>query len=241
MLLLDSVSAAYGRVEALRQVSLEIRKGEVVALIGANGAGKSTTLRTISGVLKPLSGQLLFEGRSIVGFSPEQVARAGIAHVPEGRRVFPGLTVRENLEFAGMALGRPSKQIREDVEGVMELFPRMRERQRQYGWSLSGGEQQMLVIGRGLVARPKLLMLDEPSLGLAPALVDQVFDAVDAIRSGGTTILLVEQNASVALDVADRAYVLELGRVVLEGSSEELARSELVRHSYLGTGADDLL
>ena len=241
MLALDRVSVSYGRVEALHGISLEIRPGEIVALIGANGAGKSTTLRTISGVLRPTSGQVLFNGRNLAGMSPEKVAAAGIAHVPEGRRVFPGFTVGENLELAGLALGRPSEEIRQDVEAILEMFPRLRERYRQYAWSLSGGEQQMLVIGRGLVARPQLLMLDEPSLGLAPNLVDQVYDVIEEIRARGTTILLVEQNASMALAVADRGYVLELGDIALDGPAEELISSELVKQSYLGTGAEELL
>ncbi len=241
MLVLDRVSVGYGRVEALHGISLEVRRGEIVALIGANGAGKSTTLRAISGVLRPTSGRIQFEGKSIAGLAPEKVAAAGIAHVPEGRRVFPGFTVGENLEFGGLALGRPAKQIREDVESILEMFPRLKERYRQYAWSLSGGEQQMLVIGRGLVARPQLLMLDEPSLGLAPTLVDQVFDVIEEIRARGTTLLLVEQNASMALAVADRGYVLELGRIVLEGSVEELVNSELIKHSYLGTGAEEFV
>lgn len=234
MLELDRVSVSYGRAIALQALSLKVAQGEVVALIGANGAGKTTTLKTISGVMKPSSGRVLLRGRDITGLPPEKVAAAGIAHVPEGRKVFPGFTVRENLELAGIALGRPDSQIREDVDRVMEMFPRLRERRDQYGWSLSGGEQQMLVIGRGLVASPDLLMMDEPSLGLAPAIVDQVFDVVEGIRAGGTTILLIEQNASMALSVADRAYVLELGRVVLEGTAAELENSEEVRRSYLG-------
>ncbi|MGE5618785.1 MAG: ABC transporter ATP-binding protein [Sphingomonadaceae bacterium] len=241
MLVLDRVCVSYGRVEALHGVSLEVRQGETIALIGANGAGKSTTLRTISGVLKPTSGQILLDGRNIAGLSPDRVAATGIAHVPEGRRVFPGFTVGENLEFGGLALGRPSREIREDVEAVLEMFPRLRERYKQYAWSLSGGEQQMLVIGRGLVAKPRLLMLDEPSLGLAPNLVDQVFYVIEEIRARGTTILLVEQNASMALAVADRGYVLELGRVTQTGSATELANTDLIKRSYLGTDAEDLL
>ncbi len=241
MLVLDKVSVSYGRVEALHGISLEVRKGEIVALIGANGAGKSTTLRAISGVLRPTSGQILFDGRNLTGMAPERVASVGIAHVPEGRRVFPGFTVGENLEFGGLALGRATREIRQDVEAILEMFPRLRERYKQYAWSLSGGEQQMLVIGRGLVARPQLLMLDEPSLGLAPTLVDQVYDVIEEIRARGTTILLVEQNASMALAVADRGYVLELGRVVLEGSVDDLANNEMVKHSYLGTGAEEFL
>lgn len=240
MLRLDRIVVSYGRVEALHEVSIEVKKGEIVALIGANGAGKSTTLRAISGVLRPTSGKITLEGNDITGKPPERVAAAGIAHVPEGRRVFPGFTVMENLEFGGLALGRPAEEIRKRVEAVLEMFPRLRERYKQYAWSLSGGEQQMLVIGRGLVAGPKLLMLDEPSLGLAPTMVDQVYDVISEIRARGTTILLVEQNAAMALDVADRGYVLELGRVVLQGSAADLAEDETVKHSYLGTGAEDL-
>lgn len=239
MLELSEVWSCYGRVPALHGISLEVRQGEIVALIGANGAGKSTTLRTISGVLKPPFGHVRLNGRDITGLAPEKVAAAGIAHVPEGRGVFPGFTVRENLELAALALGRSNAQIREDVDRIMEMFPRLKERHKQYGWSLSGGEQQMLVIGRGLVARPKLLMLDEPSLGLAPALVEQVFDAMEEIRGGRATILLVEQNANMALAVAGRGYVLELGVIVAEGTAAEFAGSDLVKQSYLGIGAEE--
>lgn len=239
MLVLDKITVGYGKAPVLHDISLEVHPGEIVTLIGANGAGKSTTLRAISGVLKPTKGRMLFDGRSIIGLSPERVAAIGIAHVPEGRRIFPGFTVRENLEIAGLALGRPSKEIDSDVEKTMKMFPRLEERRDQYGWSLSGGEQQMLAIGRGLVAKPRLLMLDEPSLGLAPTLVEQVFGVIEEIRALGTTILLVEQNASMALAVANRAYVLELGNIVLEGSAEALANSELVKHSYLGLGTEE--
>lgn len=240
MLELSEVWALYGHVPALHGISLEVRHGEVVALIGANGAGKSTTLRVISGVLRPPFGHIRLNGADITGLAPERVAAAGIAHVPEGRKVFPGFTVRENLELAALALGRSKAEIRDDVDRVMELFPRLRERYKQYGWSLSGGEQQMLVIGRGLVARPQLLMLDEPSLGLAPALVEQVFDVIEDIRARGTTILLVEQNANMALSVADRGYVLELGTIAAAGTAAELAASDLVQRSYLGIGAEEL-
>ncbi len=241
MLALDNVTVGYGRASVLHRVSLRVNPGEIIALVGANGAGKSTTLRAISGVLKPTTGSILLDGKSIGSLSPERIAALGIAHVPEGRRVFPAFTVRENLEIAGLALGRPAQEIEEDVKGVMKLFPRLEERQGQYGWSLSGGEQQMLVIGRGLVARPKLLMLDEPSLGLAPNLVDQLFDVIEEIRERGTTILLVEQNANMALAVADRAYVLELGTITLQGSAEDLSNNDLVRDSYLGMGTEELI
>jgi len=241
VLALDNVTVGYGRASVLHRVSLRVNPGEIIALVGANGAGKSTTLRAISGVLKPTTGSILLDGKSIGSLSPERIAALGIAHVPEGRRVFPAFTVRENLEIAGLALGRPAQEIEEDVKGVMKLFPRLEERQGQYGWSLSGGEQQMLVIGRGLVARPKLLMLDEPSLGLAPNLVDQLFDVIEEIRERGTTILLVEQNANMALAVADRAYVLELGTITLQGSAEDLSNNDLVRDSYLGMGTEELI
>jgi branched-chain amino acid transport system ATP-binding protein len=240
VLTLSDLVVGYGRVRALHGISLSIEQGEIVTLIGANGAGKSTTLRAISGVLKPTTGRITFAGRDLTGLAPEKVAAVGIAHVPEGRRVFPGFTVRENLELGALAVGRSNREIAEEVEKVLAMFPRLRERQKQYAWSLSGGEQQMLVIGRGLVAKPQLLLLDEPSLGLAPAMVDQVFDTIVAIRQKGTTILLVEQNAALALDVADRGYVLELGRIVQQGSADDLSQSESVRHSYLGTGAEDL-
>lgn len=238
MLVLDSVWVSYGRVPALFGVSLKVDAGEIVALVGSNGAGKSTTLKTISGVLHPVQGSISFEGEPLHTRQPQQIASRGIVHVPEGRRIFPGLTVVENLEVAGIALGYSNRQINEDVEKVLDMFPNLRSRARKYAWSLSGGEQQMLAIGRGLVARPKLLMLDEPSLGLAPKLVLEVFDTISDINARGTTILLVEQNASLALEIAHCGYVLEVGRSVLSGRGAELLETPMVRESYLGGEID---
>lgn len=238
VLTIDNVSVAYGRVPALFGISLEIREGEIVALVGSNGAGKSTTLKTISGLLRPSAGSIQFRGERLDGLPPQKITARGIAYVPEGRHIFPGMTVIENLELAGIALGYPGRQIKADVERILESFPNLRQRARQHAWSLSGGEQQMLAIGRGLIARPKLLMLDEPSLGLAPRLVIEVFDTISNINSQGTTIFLVEQNASLALEIAHRGYVLEVGRVALSGSGRELLNTPMVQESYLG-GNDD--
>ncbi|MBI4492635.1 MAG: ABC transporter ATP-binding protein [Chloroflexi bacterium] len=241
MLKLDSLAVFYGQVQALHGVSLRVGQGEIVALLGANGAGKSTTLRTIIGLLRPASGAIELLGQPIHGLSPERIAARGIALVPEGRRVFPGFTVEGNLELAGLAAGQSARQIQQGIDRVLHIFPALAARRRQYAWSLSGGEQQMMVIGRGLMAEPKLLMLDEPSLGLAPLLVEEVFRVIRQIRESGTTVLLVEQNAAMALEVANRAYVLELGRVVLEGSAAELADSQLIQASYLGGGEGEEL
>lgn len=237
MLEVRELDAFYGAVQALRAVDLDVREGEIVTLVGANGAGKSTLLRAISGVISA-RGTLAFEGRDLIGLSPEKIARLGIAHVPEGRHVFPGLTVVENLEVAAYALDLPNKQVRADVERVLALFPALTERRRSYGWSLSGGEQQMLAIGRGLMVHPRLLLLDEPSLGLAPLLVQEVFEVIESIRREGHTILLVEQNAAMALSVADRGYVLETGVVVREGPARVLLEDEAVVAAYLGGGHD---
>ncbi len=237
MLEVRDLDAFYGAVQALRAVDLNVRKGEIVTLIGANGAGKSTLLRAVSGVISA-RGTLVFEGRDLIGLSPEKIARLGIAHVPEGRHVFPGLTVVENLEVAAYALGIPNKRVRADVERMLALFPVLAERRRSYGWSLSGGEQQMLAIGRGLMAHPRLLLLDEPSLGLAPLLVEDMFKVIESIRQEGHTILLVEQNAAMALSVADRGYVLETGAVVREGPARVLLEDEAVVAAYLGGGHD---
>ncbi len=234
MLTLDNLNVAYGRVPALFGISFEVKAGEIVALVGSNGAGKSTTLKTISGLLHPERGSILFNGERIDNLQPQQIASKGIAHVPEGRRVFPGLTIIENLELAGIALGFNNRQIREDVERILDTFPNLRSRAKQYAWCLSGGEQQMLAIGRGLVARPKLLMLDEPSLGLAPKLVGEVFETIQSINAQGTTILLVEQNANMALEIAQRGYVLEVGKLVLSGTGAELLQTPMVQESYLG-------
>jgi len=226
--------AGYGAVEVLHDVSLVVGAGEAVALIGANGAGKSTTLRAISGLVRPRAGTVRFAGSELVGRAPEAIARLGIAHVPEGRRIFPGLTVRENLLVGTAARAGDAGDREAALAEVYRLFPRLAERRHQRGWSLSGGEQQMLALGRGLVARPRLLLLDEPSLGLAPRLVREMFETIRAINAAGTPVLLVEQNAYLALQVARRGYVLESGRVVLADTAEALARRDDVRAAYLG-------
>src|SRR3954471_6216362 len=223
----------YGAIEALRGVSLRVEQGEVVTLIGANGAGKSTTLRTISGLLEPKSGTIHFDGEEIQGLQPHKIVKAGLVQVPEGREIFANLTVDENLQL-GAFLRKDKAAIRADRERALELFPRVRERLAQQAGTLSGGEQQMLAIARALVARPKLLMLDEPSLGLAPQLVRIIFQVIREINREGTTILLVEQNANMALQVAHRAYVIEVGKIRMEGPAAELAASDEVRKAYLG-------
>ena len=234
LLELDAVAAAYGAVQALQSLSLGVAKGEIVALLGANGAGKSTTLRAISGLLRPTRGEIRFEGAPITGLHPERVVRLGIAHVPEGRRVFPGLTVRENI-LLGASNRRVSRaQLGREADAMYEIFPDLLRLQGALGWTLSGGQQQMLALARGLMAQPKLLLLDEPSLGLAPLIVQQVFRVIARIREQGTTVLLVEQNARIALSVADRGYVLETGRLVTQGSPGELWDNEEVRAAYLG-------
>jgi branched-chain amino acid transport system ATP-binding protein len=238
MLELKNVSAAYGPVRALYDVSVMVKQGEIVTLIGANGAGKTTMLRTISGLLRPLRGsQILFEGKNIEGLAPDAIVKGGISQVPEGRRVFPGLTVRENLEVGAATRLRRWKltpAIEADIEATYAIFPRLRERREQLAWSLSGGEQQMLAMARGLVSRPKLLLLDEPSLGLAPNLVQEVFRTIRTINAQGTTVLLVEQNARMALQVGHRGYVLEAGHVVLEGTGSDLLNNSDVKEAYLG-------
>jgi branched-chain amino acid transport system ATP-binding protein len=224
----------YGEIEALRGISLSVKTGEVVALLGANGAGKSTALRAISGLIKPAAGEILFDGRSILGQGPEQIVRLGISHVPEGRRVFPGLTVKENI-MLGASNRRVTKPLlARQVDEMFDLFPDIRPFADALGWTLSGGQQQMVAVARGLMSQPRLLLLDEPSLGLAPVIVQTVFRTVAAIRQRGTTVLLVEQNARMALSVADRGYVLESGRVALSNSSDSLWNDEAVREAYLG-------
>jgi len=225
--------AAYGPIEALRGVDLEVRAGELVCLLGANGAGKSTTLRTISGLLRPVAGRIAFEGRSIAGLPPATILEAGIAHCPEGRRVFPYLSVEENL-LMGAYVRRDSAGITADLERVCTHFPVLGERRGQAAGTLSGGEQQMLAIGRALMARPKLILFDEPSLGLAPTIVETTFAIIADIRRQGTTVLMVEQNAYLALRMADRAYVLETGRVVLAGAASDLMADDHIRRAYLG-------
>jgi branched-chain amino acid transport system ATP-binding protein len=235
LLELRNVSSSYGSVEALRGVTLHVDAGEVVTLLGANGAGKSTTLRTISGLIRPTSGEIHFEGNRIDLLSPEQIVRLGIAHVPEGRRIFPGLTVRENIMLGATSRGKlPRKTMSDDVEEMFGIFPDIKRFENALGWTLSGGQQQMLAVARGLMARPKLLLLDEPSLGLAPVIVQQLFATIREIHALGTTILLVEQNAHMALSVAARGYVLETGNLKVEGTTSQLLDNEEVRAAYLG-------
>jgi branched-chain amino acid transport system ATP-binding protein len=233
VLKVESIDVFYGNIQALKGVSLEVKNGEIVTLIGANGAGKSTLLKTISGLLKPKQGDILYEGTSIAGKAAQTIVKQGISHVPEGRRIFANMTVEENLEL-GAFLRKDKHEIQQDFEKVYHLFPRLYERRKQLAGTLSGGEQQMLAIGRSLMARPRLLLLDEPSMGLAPLLVKTIFRIIEEINSFGTTILLVEQNAHMALSVADRAYVIESGRVVLSGTAQELNASEQVKKAYLG-------
>ncbi len=232
LLRLDNVHTYYGHIHALQGISLEVRRGEIVTLIGANGAGKTTTLKTISGLLHPREGRIELEGRDISRMAAHQLVRAGIGHSPEGRRIFSRLTILDNLKMG--AFTRPQHDIEGDLEHVFELFPRLRERTTQRGGTLSGGEQQMLAIGRALMARPRVLLLDEPSLGLSPILVQQIFAIIQEINAAGTTILLVEQNALQALIVANRGYVLQTGRVALSGNSDDLRENEMVRKAYLG-------
>jgi branched-chain amino acid transport system ATP-binding protein len=234
VLVLEDIHTFYGSIEALKGISIEVEEGEIVTLIGANGAGKSTTLRSISGIVPPRTGRILFNGREIQGLPGHVVAEIGIAQSPEGRRIFPRMTVLENLEM-GAFTRRDQKAIREDLDRVYSLFPRLKERERQKGGTMSGGEQQMLAIGRALMAQPKLLLLDEPSLGLAPVIVDRIYEVVREINKQGTTIVLVEQNANYALDVSTRGYVLETGHVVLSDTSENLRNDERVQAAYLGT------
>jgi branched-chain amino acid transport system ATP-binding protein len=229
--LVEGVSASYGKVMALGSVSLQVSTAEAVALIGANGAGKSTLFKTIVGFLEPRAGSMALAGRSLLGLAPEKRFRLGIGYSPEGRRVFPGLTVRENLQVAARA-SRAEREAR--VSEVFALFPQLADRQEARGWQLSGGQQQMLAIGRALMGAPKLLLLDEPSLGLAPKLVDEVLGRIPSIVARGTSVLLAEQNVTKALRFCDRAYVLEVGKVVLSGAASELRQTEAVRRAYLG-------
>ncbi|HYM48997.1 MAG TPA: ABC transporter ATP-binding protein [Candidatus Limnocylindrales bacterium] len=229
----DGIDTYYGRVQALREVSLHIEEGEVVTLIGSNGAGKTTTLKTISGLIHPMRGHIRLQGRDITYVSPDRIVGLGIGHAPEGRRVFARMSVRDNL-FLGAYTRRDTSAIRADEEHVFALFPRLRERADQIGGTLSGGEQQMLAIGRAMMSRPRLLLLDEPSLGLAPILVDTIFQVIRDINQTGTTILLIEQNATKALNAANRGYVLETGRIVKEGPAKALRESPDVQRAYLG-------
>ena len=235
LLSLDGLVVRYGEIEALRGVSLSIDSGEVVTLLGANGAGKSTTLRAISGLQKPAGGDIVFDGKSIAGLGPEAIVKLGVAHVPEGRRLFPGLSARENIMLGAASRGRVARSelVRESDE-MFDLFPDIRPFADALGWTLSGGQQQMVAVARGLMAKPRLLLLDEPSLGLAPVIVQKVFAIIGEIRRRGTTVLLVEQNARMALSVADRGYVLETGRLALSGSPAELWSNDEIRAAYLG-------
>lgn len=233
LLKLDHVESGYGRIPVLQGISFEVKEGAVVTLLGANGAGKTTTLRAISGLLPVFRGTIEFDGRRINGLAPEQITRRGLVHCPEGREVFPEFTVAENLRIGAYGR-RDAAGVRQDLDWVMELFPNLKMRYRQPASTLSGGEQQMLAIGRALMARPRLLMLDEPSLGLSPILVQTITDVIRRIHQSGTTVLLVEQNVEVALELADVGYVLETGRIVLSGSATYLRDHDLVRMSYLG-------
>lgn len=233
MLKVSNLHVAYGKINALKGISLEVHKGEVVTLIGSNGAGKSTLLKTISGLVRPKAGSITFEGEEITKISPDAVVGRGIAHVPEGRPIFTNLTVMENLK-AGAYLRRDKEQLQTDYEEMFALFPILKERKEQMAGTLSGGEQQMLALSRALLSKPKLIILDEPSLGLAPLIVDLVFDVIEKVRKTGITILLVEQNAHLALEIAQRAYVLETGEIKLSGQSESLLKDQRVIEAYLG-------
>jgi branched-chain amino acid transport system ATP-binding protein len=235
LLELQDVHTYYGNIHALKGISLSIERGEIVTLIGSNGAGKSTTLRTISGLLKPRRGAILLEQKQLDQLLPHEIVALGVIHVPEGRRIFPRLTVQENLAM-GAYQRRDKDGIQRDLERVFVLFPRLKERLHQKGGTLSGGEQQMLAIGRALMSRPRVLLLDEPSMGLAPVLVEQIFEIIREINQQGITILLVEQNARMALSIAHRGYVLETGRIVLSGPGPQLAGDPMVKAAYLGEG-----
>lgn len=233
LLELKNVVASYGNIKALKGISLSVEEGRIVTLIGANGAGKSTTMKTIMGVMKPGEGDILFEGQSIKGRKPYQIVSSGLVLVPEGRQILQSMTVAENLEM-GAYQRKDKAGIAEDMEKVFAQFPRLKERMSQYGGTLSGGEQQMLAIGRAMMARPKVMLLDEPSMGLAPLVVQQIFDVVKKINQNGTTVLLVEQNARKALQIADYAYVMETGKIVLQGPAQQVASDPSVMAAYLG-------
>ncbi|MDD4562133.1 MAG: ABC transporter ATP-binding protein [Syntrophomonadaceae bacterium] len=233
MLQIKEIDVYYGAIYALKKLSLEVEQGSIVSLIGANGAGKTTTLKSISGLLRPKSGSIIFKDTDISKVAPEKIVGLGISQVPEGRRVFATMTVMENLEM-GAYLRKDKKGIEEDMENVFTRFPRLKERRKQLAGTLSGGEQQMLAIGRALMARPQLMLMDEPSMGLAPLLVKEIFSIIKDINERGTTILLVEQNANMALSIADKAYVIETGEIVLQGNAQELMNSPEVKKAYLG-------
>jgi branched-chain amino acid transport system ATP-binding protein len=237
LLKVKDLNVSYGKIKAIKGISLEVNAGEVVTLIGANGAGKTTFLKTISGILSPASGEITYDGKPLEGIKPFQRVNEGICQAPEGRGIFPGMTVLENLEMGKFGRKVSKEETQEDLEKIFGLFPRLKERASQMGGTLSGGEQQMLAIGRALMSRPRLLLLDEPSMGLAPKFIAQIFEIIKEIKKQGVTILLVEQNASKALNIADRAYVLETGNITKEGSGKELLNDPAVRAAYLGTGA----
>lgn len=232
MLSVNNLYVKYGLIEAIHDVSFQVNQGEIVSLIGANGAGKTSILRTISGLVRPAAGSVHFEGEAIEKEAPQKIVRKGLSQVPEGRHVFSGLTVQENLEMG--AFLRNDAEIKADYESVYSRFPVLKERRKQDAATLSGGEQQMLAMGRALMSRPKLLLLDEPSMGLAPIFIREIFSIIQEIKAQGTTVLLIEQNANMALSIADRGYVLETGKIVLEGTGQELLASESVKKAYLG-------
>ncbi|MDA8122001.1 MAG: ABC transporter ATP-binding protein [Deltaproteobacteria bacterium] len=233
MLIIDNVNVYYGKLHALKGISLRVGEGEIVSLIGANGAGKTTVLRAVSGILAPRSGKILFKGKDISGLPPHKVARQGIAHVPEGRGVFANMTVRENLDM-GACTRRPGREVDESLDRVFSRFPRMAERAAQLAGTLSGGEQQMLAIGRAMMANPSMMLLDEPSMGLSPLLVEEIFHMITEVNRAGATILLVEQNASMAFSISRRAYVLETGSIVIKGDTDDLRNDPGVQSAYLG-------
>lgn len=232
MLKVEDIHVYYGSIYAIKGISFEVNEGEIVTLIGANGAGKSTTLKTVSAMMKPKSGGVFFEGKSLLGVKPHAIVGLGMAHCPEGRRIFQEMTVQENLEMG--AYTRPNNEISDSIAHVYELFPRMKERFKQISGTLSGGEQQMLAMGRAMMSKPKLLMLDEPSMGLAPLLVEEIFRIIQDLNRAGTTILLVEQNAQMALSIANRGYVLETGRIITSAKASDLLKDESVKKAYLG-------
>lgn len=233
LLKIDNIHVFYGAIHAIKGVSFEVNQDEIVTLIGANGAGKSTTLNTIAGLLRPRSGAVMFDGQNLASVPTGKIVSHGMALCPEGRRIFQQMTVRENLEMGGFT--RPEKEIPGSMDEMFQRFPRLKEREKQIAGTLSGGEQQMLAMARALMSRPKLLMLDEPSMGLAPILVEQIFEIIKELHGSGTTILLVEQNAQMALSIADRAYVLETGKITMEGKASELLHNDAVRQAYLGS------
>lgn len=234
MLKIEGLNVYYGNIHAIKDISIEVNEGEIVSLIGANGAGKTTTLQTISGLLKPRSGSIEFLGHDLLKTEAHKILQLGVAQVPEGRRVFSNLTVKENLQMGSYSINDTAEAIKADRKSVYDRFPRLRERKKQFAGTLSGGEQQMLAMGRALMSRPKILILDEPSMGLSPLLVKEIFEIIKAVNESGVTVLLVEQNAKRALSISDRAYVLETGRIVKEGKASELLEDEAIKKAYLG-------